>query len=220
MAGNEHAKHSQYSCSPQHPCRRFITCDRCAARRQARFADIAERIAAAFGPLDYAVITPDENTQDAIRRAKHAAIRAMTTPAAIWSVEVGTIAQRLHINLLGPRLDLPAIRNASIHLEQIRTNPRAVAAYMTKRKAYPPPDLYEGRAVGTTGNVMQYLTQARHLPTVQAAALLQVLDTAHYNRKQTGEPASHTAAALRKLADEFTATLDAMERQAFALSTK
>ena len=41
-------------------------CDYCAAARQARFADVAERIEAAFGTLQYAVVTPDDNTQRGI----------------------------------------------------------------------------------------------------------------------------------------------------------
>lgn len=211
---------ARYTCSPQYPCHRFVSCARCAARRQARFADIAERIEAAFGPLTYAVITPNENTQEAIRRAKHAAIRALTSPAAIWSIEVGEQAGRLHINLLGKFDRISQVRKADIHTEPIRTNARSVAAYITKPGAYPPAALYEGRAVGTCGTVMQYLAEARTYPVAQAAALLRIIDTGQLRLSKANRPSRTDTEHLHELAQHFTEALDQMERTAFQLCTR
>jgi hypothetical protein len=214
------ADSNRWQCTPQYPCRRFITCQHCAARRQARFADIAERIEAAFGPLQYAVITPDQNTAEAIRKAKHAAIRALTSPAAIWSIEVGEQAGRLHINLLGANLDFPKIRNATIHTETVRSNARAVAAYITKANAYPPAHQYQGRAVGTCGTVMQYLAEARDYPVAQAAALLQIIDTGQLRLARHQLPSRTDAEHLHELAHNFTQALEQMENAAYQLSTR
>lgn len=217
MNGPDAPDNTWHSCSPQYPCNRFVSCDRCAARRQARFADIAERIEAAFGPLQLAVITPDDNTADAIRRAKHAAIRALTSPAAIWSIEVGEKAGRLHMNLLGPDLRIPRIRAAAVHLENVRSTARATAAYITKARAYPPRDAYEGRAVGTCGTVMQYLAEARSYPVAQAAALLKILDHGHIRLSPTDRPTRTDADHLHELARAFAQALDQMELAAHSI---
>lgn len=192
MEGTEQRNNNAHSCSPQYPCNRFVSCPRCAARRQARFADIAERIEAAFGPLQYAVITPDENTAAAIRKARHAAIRALTSPAALWTIEVGEQAGRLHMNLLGPNLKLPKIRDAAIHIEQVRTSARATAAYMSKRGSYPHPSHYDGRALGTCGGLMQYLAECRSYPIAQAAALLKIIDTGEMRLSKPSAPSNQT----------------------------
>lgn len=211
--------HTPPSCSPQYPCNRFVSCGRCAARRQARFADIAERIEAAFGPLQLAVITPTANNADAIRKAKHAAIRALTSPAAIWSIEVGEQLGGLHINLLGPNLTLPRIRDAAVHIENVRTTARRTAAYITKPSAYPPAHIFEGRAVGTCGTVMQYLAEARQYPTAQAAALLKIIETGHMRLQRNAQPARTDAQRLHELADAFAQALDDMEKRAYFAST-
>ena len=195
------------SCSKQHPCNRFYHCDMCARRRQARFADVAERIEAAFGVLDYAVVTPDDNTQAAIERAKTAILRASDSPALIWSVEVGLIAGRLHLNLLGPNLDDIKVKNADVHVEPTRTGARAVAAYMTKRAGFPSRQHYPGRIVGTAGNVMQFLGQAGSIPVVQAGALLKIIETARFNRVGANLTGEEISTDLKKLVAYYVADL-------------
>lgn len=217
MEGTEQPHNNRPSCSPQYPCNRFLLCPRCAARRQARFADIAERIEAAFGPLQFAVITPDENTAAAIRKAKHAAIRALTSPAALWTIEVGEQAGKLHMNLLGPNLKLPKIRGATIHQEQVRTSARACAAYMAKRGTYPHPSHYDGRALGSCGSLMQYLAESRSYPVAQAAALLKLIDTGTMRLARNQHPIRTDADALHDIAQRFADALDDMEKFAWSL---
>ena len=179
----------------------------CARRRQARFADVAERIEAAFGQLDYAVVTPDQNTQVAIERAKAAILRASDSPALIWSVEVGLLAGRLHLNLLGPALDEIKVKNADVHVESIREDARTVASYITKRAGFPARQHYAGRLVGTAGSVMQFLGQASHIPVAQAGALLKILETARFNRVGVGLTPEEISTDLRKLIDHYVGDL-------------
>jgi hypothetical protein len=213
---NRPAQHTRPSCSPQYPCNRFVSCPRCAGRRQARYADIAERIAAAFGPLELAVITPDENTAAALRRAKNSAIRALTSPAAIWSIETGATEGRLHLNIIGPNLDLHPIRNAETHKAPLYKPARAAGAYITKPAGYPAPGQYDGRTVGCCGNVMQYLTEASQYPAIQAAAILQILHTGHFTLAPDQTPKRQDADSLHQLADQFAQQLENLDRRLYA----
>ena len=208
---NEPANLTPPSCSPQYPCNRFRVCDRCAARRQARWADIAERIEAAYGPLDFAVITPNRNDHDAIVAAKRAALRAIDTPAAIWSVETGILAGRLHINIIGRNLDINRTRNAAVHVEPIRNSARSATAYAFKRKGMPHPSQYDGRIAGGAGHLMEFLARARAYSVAQAASMLTILSTARHERMKDGQPPEAVAAALRKIADQVTQAFDSIE---------
>lgn len=123
------------------------------------------------------------------------------------------------MNLLGPDLRLPAIRGAAIHIERVRTTARATAAYITKPKGYPPPAVYDGRAVGTCGTVMQYLAEARAYPVAQAAALLKIIDTGHMRLQRNARPSRTDAEQLHELAHHFAQALDDMEKRAYFTGT-
>lgn len=203
MPGDPQQDSTTRTCHPQHPCNRFVSCRRCGARRQARWADVAERIERAFGTLHLAVIQPDENTSEALERAKRAAMRMLNSPAYIWSVEVGAEFGHLHLNLLGRDLSDLNVKNAKTHVEKVRTGARNAAAYITKTSAYPPRGIYPGRAVGSAGHVMQFLAQAGSYPVVQAATFLQIMETARFNRLAGGDSQKIVAADLRTLAQQF-----------------
>lgn len=204
---------SSPSCSPQYPCNRFYHCDRCARRRQARWADVAERIEAAFGPLQLAVITPNENTARALDAAKRSALRAAISPAMMWSIETGQQFGRLHLNLIGPNLANIAPRGAAVNVSTIRTNARAAAAYITKKSGYPSKEHYAGRIVGTAGHVMQHLAQARHMPVAQAGAILKMLETANYYPTHDPDAQPTTADSLRQMTAAFADDLASAERE-------
>lgn len=212
MPAESQTNYSEPSCSPQYPCNRFYHCDRCARRRQARWADVAERIDAAFGALQFSVITPDENTQQALESAKRSAMRTAMSPAYIWSVEVGQQCGHLHLNLLGPDLGDIRIKNASIHTAPVREGARAAAAYMTKRSGLPARPLYSGRTVGTAGHIMEHLSHAKHMPVAQAGALLKIIETARFNKVGASLPPTEITQDLRKIAQHFTTRLDELER--------
>jgi hypothetical protein len=201
----------EYSCSPQYPCRRSLTCQYCARVRQAKYADIAERIEAAFGGLEFAVLTPGENTARAIERVKNAALRAALSPAMIWSVEIGEQAQRLHLNIVGHQLNFRKIRNCSIHVQPVHTSARIATAYMLKSKSRPNAHIYEGRTVGTAGSLMQWLTQARHMPVPQGAAMLQVLNTARIHLSGKATPTAEMYKRLQHITRQFTEALERAE---------
>ncbi len=207
MPKDNDATIARWTCTPHYPCNRWLHCDHCTRRRQARAADIAERIEAAFGPLQYAVITPDENTGAAIARAKRRAIRSLGSPAALWTIEVGQVSGRLHINLLG-RLD--GLENVSASATWIDIRPaqaRPVAAYITKRTSAPSREFYEGRLYGHSGHIGEWLLKAQELPLLQAAQFLNVIERAHEFRTKTGSLDKAGQEALRAMADHLYTTM-------------
>jgi hypothetical protein len=201
-------------CSPRFPCSRFRVCDYCAARRQRNYADIAERIEAAFGKLTLARITPDDPNAAALIRAKNAAMRYCTSPAMIWSIEIGDQQGKLHLNILGPNLDFQKPKNCTSYSEELTKPARAAAAYITKRKSIPDPMHFEGRVVGTAGTIMQWLTRATELPVAQGAALMKVLETAAFTSKVAGDTSAERVARLNRTTADMMRSVERAEKRA------
>ena len=138
-------------------------------------------------------------------------MRASDSPALIWSVEVGIVAARLHLNLLGPAIGAPNIRNAAVHVEECVKPARAVAAYITKRAGMPSRQIYAGRLVGTAGHIMQYLAHAEHMPAAQAGALLKIIETARFNRAGHSLSGHEIHTDLHKIITHYVAELSKLD---------
>lgn len=169
--------HNTKPCRPGQLCRNWRACPTCAALRQAKTADKAEALHLKYGQLYLSVITPHQNNAIAIRRMRAALLRHSFAPAGIWTIETGEKFNHLHLNTITPYPTPPGLDDATIHTELIKTSPRAVAAYITKRIAAPSAAQYTGHLLGSWGQIGQYMTTSETEPVIQAAAINDLLST-------------------------------------------
>lgn len=172
-------------CEPGRRCGNWKTCDRCARIRQKRTADKAEAMSIKYGQLYLSVMTPHDNTATAMRRMRAALLRKQWAPAGIWTIETGEDFQHLHLNLITPEGLAPNMQGATIHQERITTTPRAIAAYITKRKGAPTEQQFDGRLLGTWGQIGQIMATEKAGPIIQAAALNDLIATPHTRQNTT-----------------------------------
>lgn len=167
---------TQSVCTPQRLCRRFRTCPRCAKIRQAKAGDLAEKLQSYFGPLYLTVLTPEMQTPEAIANIRQRWAHLSRVPAALWSVEEGDKRGTLHTNIIHPVCKPAKPRGAAIHTEPLRHAPRIAAAYITKREQIPDPGRYPGRTFGRCGHLLHFLALDENNPTIQAAAINELLN--------------------------------------------
>lgn len=136
-------------CKSGRRCGKFRTCERCAAIRSARIANMAEKMQKNHGSLAYAVLT-GERQQDILREMKR------VTEAGIWTIEVGEIYGGLHTNLIVP-FDGELNDRGGVFIERIRGSVRSVAAYMSKQGAMPSKQAYSGRILGAWGSAIGHV---------------------------------------------------------------
>lgn len=157
-------------CRPGNRCHNWRACHKCARIRQARIADAAEKLAGQIGALDWTTITAADQTPTAIARERARWLRQANPAGAIWTIERGEDAGKLHINIIAPSgcaADLP--RSAQHRIVRIE-NPRAVAAYISKPEQAPDAKEWPGRTFGTAGPLWQWLTaKDQHTPVIAAA---------------------------------------------------
>lgn len=163
-------------CVPQQPCHDWKRCDHCAALRQARVAELAQRRCKSQNPT-YAVIT-GLNPETIV-----AARRFRAGSGGVWTIEIGERMAGLHANLIldsDAQVDAQSIaaalniRNSAVWASQIPARDiRNVAAYITKRSGAPKWHDYDGRLMGTWGTwrgAGQVAREQRLAPIVQGAA--------------------------------------------------
>jgi len=158
-------------CHAHYPTSHWRTCPDCAARRQARIADTAARILADYPDLSLTVIKPAPGTSTPISTLRINYLRAAAIPAGLWTIERGPVAGTLHANILAPAHTPPSTRNAITHQSPLWTDPRTVAAYISKPSQYPPPGTYTGRLYGSWRRLADILVDPDTPPVVQAALL-------------------------------------------------
>lgn len=169
--------HTTKNCTSKQRCGNWRICTHCAAIRQKKAADKAQALEQWAGPLFLSVITPEENTGTAIRRARAALLRKSIAKAGIWSIEIGEKHSRLHLNIITPQPKEIIIQHAAIHTERITTTARNVAAYITKQSAAPSTMQYDGRLLGTWGSAGEWLSAPQTTPVIQAASVNDLLKT-------------------------------------------
>lgn len=158
-------------CRPGDRCRNWRECDQCARIRQARIATAAERLESVVGPLDWTTLQPASAAFAAIADARAEFLRKTAPKGAIWTVEQSPNTGNLHLNVLTPAIEQPRLLHASAFHIRAVTNPRQVAAYISKREQMPSRDAYDGRLYGTAGPLWQWLSDRHQQPLIQAAAV-------------------------------------------------
>ena len=174
--------HDNTACAQGHLCHKWRICPRCAAIRQARLADLAERRTIAPA-LTWACLDYDPETKKKVLRSA-----ALIGTGGIWTIEQGELAtgRGLHLNLLIDPAAQPEITagriarsaaGAEVWAQPVpRCDVRNVIAYINKRRQMPHTDRFAGRIMGTWGHwrgVAEILaTDSVHTPaTVQAVAI-------------------------------------------------
>jgi len=165
------------SCQPGGRCRDWRTCDACARIRQARIATAAERLASVAGPLDWTTLRTASAAFKAVTDARAEFLRKTSPRGAIWTIEQSQNTGNLHINVLTPETTIPTLLHSSALHARAITEPRRVAAYISKREQMPDQDAYPGRLYGTAGPLWQWLTAKGQQPIIQAAAIQADINT-------------------------------------------
>jgi len=163
-------------CSKKNRCRKWRICRSCALIRQAKIADLAEKLASMYPALRYSVIEPSKSGQAALAAARAAWGRLHAPPLALWTVEYSKATSNLHLNILHPA---DAERKSSLFrtwTTEVSGNPRAIGAYIGKPDQAPPQELYPGRTSGTLGPLWKFLANENQAPPLAAAALQHALD--------------------------------------------
>lgn len=170
--------HFRRPCAPGARCHNWRECPACAATRQRRIADAAERLAGQLGPLDWHTLTPSTQTPAAIAAERARWLRHAAPPGAIWTIERGAESGKLHINIIAPSGHAATTQTAAQFVVRSIESPRAVAAYISKREQAPSSRDYPGRTMGTAGPLWQWLTGKGQFPVLQAAAVQADIDRA------------------------------------------
>lgn len=157
------------TCAPRARCGRFRECPICARIRQAKIADAAERLQSKAPDLTWTTIVPDDRDWRALVACRDAFLRGESPAGAIWTVEVGQQAGRLHANILHPTSKPRQLARASVWQAPVRASARIVAAYISKREQMPTREEYDGRLFGTAGPLWQWLATGKGLPVIEAA---------------------------------------------------
>ena len=157
-------------CGPRKRCKKYHDCPQCAAIRQARIADRAEALLRDYLQLQLIVLRPMDATPAGMRSAIRAAVRNNGLRAGIWTVELGEKARTLHANILTHDAPMKQSARTTTHAEQIRSDVRSVAAYISKRRQHPTAEDYSGRTFGAWGTLADVLCAEDMPPIVQGAA--------------------------------------------------
>lgn len=189
-------------CNPRGRCGKYRTCMPCARLRQARFADLAQALLENENTTFLTRITPVISSKAEITRVKAAVQHQLGKQKAVWSIEIGTIAHQLHLNLISPLASFKPIKNASQHTTPQIVNLRQAAAYMLKQSQIPPEDAYTGRQSGSWNNPISSLAQSKTNPLLQALAL-QLLVCEDFQVKNNGGLHDGVAISVPELSDIY-----------------
>jgi hypothetical protein len=157
-------------------CHRWRDCPECAAIRQARIADVADRLQSMYPGLAWTTLHPVTSGAEAIARARAAWARKSRVPAGLWTVESSPSTGNLHCNIIHPIGFDADISGLHRWQRAITGKVRHVAAYISKPEQFPRREDHPGRLYGTLGPLWQHLASARQEPTVAAAALEYAID--------------------------------------------
>lgn len=169
--------HEKGTCKPKSRCHDWKNCDHCAAVRQAKIADAAERHLAGQADLRLytaKAVTGSDRSIGSIRRSM---TDALAPHRGIWTIEQSAYGPELHLHIIAPAADLPKIRECETWRSDPIRNLRHATAYITKRRNAPTPIIYPGRLYGTFGQLLAHLLDKNTPALVHAAALEQLLTT-------------------------------------------
>jgi hypothetical protein len=189
------------TCQPRARCHRWRHCEACANIRQARIADAVERLAGLAARLDWVTITPAREGEAALVAARNQFLKVSRPAGAVWTVEIGAESGKLHTNIIMPSQDAAPLRAAAIHVVKDITEPRRVAAYISKRSQHPGKQDFKGRLYGTAGPLWQYLTSGEAEPLATAAALQHEINSVAGTQPKTYSAPAAPAADPLTMAD-------------------
>lgn len=161
------------TCTARNLCRRWKTCQRCGAIRQARFADRAEQAAKQMRLPCMYVLLPHDITPKGIEYARRWFQRSALPEAGVWSIEDSKFQAGFHLNVIAEYSELPNTFKGRVYCEPIRTTVRAVAAYMTKNERAATREQGFARGTGDFGRVGEFLKQTKIIAPIVAGAQLQ-----------------------------------------------
>lgn len=169
----------QKQCAPRQRCRNHRACDACARIRQARIADEAERLLSGHLQLQLIVLRPRDHIGATLRKGIQQTIRNNGLRTGIWTIERGPKTGLIHGNILTHAGEIKAHKLLEYHTEQVRTNARAVAAYISKREQAPGADHWTGRTFASFGHISHTLQNASMPAIIHGAAVEHALSRAH-----------------------------------------
>lgn len=163
-------------CAPRARCRDWRHCEDCARIRQAKIANVAERLESFDPDLTWTCLHPVKAGAAAAIAARAEWLRKVDPPGALWTVEQSSASGALHINIIAPTDLPPDLNHSKIWQQRIDGSSRNVAAYISKRSQMPARAEFPGRLFGTCGPLWSWLANAKQLPAVAAATLQQEID--------------------------------------------
>jgi len=188
-------------CRPRQRCRQYLTCPDCARIRQARIADRAEAIFAGATATYLTRLTPDPLKGQSVPQIRRRFLRHNRPWRFLWTVESGDLAGKTHFNIITTVPDPWLPKGVSAHHSKIRTSPRIVAAYISKRQQRPHPDDYAGPAYGAAGPPSAFLLRqrtSRAVAALTAAHLLAATNTVDLAARTDTSARETARAALRR----------------------
>lgn len=196
-------------CCARARCHNWRDCASCGRIRQAKVADMAQRLASMYPTLSWAVIEPHRPGAGAIEQARDEWRRIAKPGAGIWTIEQSKRTGNLHLNIISNSTAARSLSAAECWQQRIVGDPRNVAAYISKPSQAPARSDHHGRLLGTLGPLWQYLAHERQAPAVAAAAIQHALDPKAAEQRAriaayiSGQPEPHTQAEYRAIASRY-----------------
>lgn len=182
-------------CGPRARCRKYATCETCARIRQAIFADRAERASNHMMTPTFYVLVPTDKTPSGIEYARRYFARQARPEAGVWSIESGKHQPGYHLNVIADWCELEGKFKGHIYQEPIRTNVRAVAAYMTKAERAASKAEGFPRQTGDFGHASEWLSkQDYNSQIINAAQLQHEIEPGYLPPSATGPETAHETA--------------------------
>jgi hypothetical protein len=200
---------SRLRCAPRSRCGRWRNCAACAAIRQARIADVAERLGRLYPALVWTTLHPYHPGAAGAAQAKSEWARRHRPEAGLWTIEQSPTTKNLHINILHPEVELASLNHSARWQRAIEGSVRNVAAYISKPEQFPHGADTPARIYGTLGPLWHFLANERQAETVAAAAIETALDPAATLQRARirahirGEPEPQTMEEYRAIAARY-----------------
>lgn len=119
------------------------------------------------------VLVPYDTTPAGIEYARRYFTRIYRPSAGVWTVESGEFQAGHHLNVIADWSETQAPFKGHIYKERVRTNVRAVAAYISKAQRAATREEGFARSTGALGTLANFLRQPNlEAPIIQAAQAL------------------------------------------------
>lgn len=205
----DEASISRRTCAPRSRCNRWRVCPACAAIRQAKIANVAERLGKLYPALIWTTLHPVTGGARGITLARAEWARKADPAGALWTVEQAPTSKNLHLNIIHPPISQVELDQSHRWQRVIEGSVRNVAAYISKPEQFPVREDGPARIFGTLGPLWQYLASGDQAPPVAALAIQHALDPqeslqrARIHAHIRGKPEPHTMAEYKAIASKY-----------------